>query len=72
MFSSSEAEMRELISTRTGQDANGWTFLAGTDQVATIRDDLAAIRNCPLIPAGTVVGGFRFDVDTGELTPVDG
>ena len=72
MFSSSEAELRELISTRTGNDASGWEFLAGSDQVATIRDDLAAIRTCPLIPAGTVVAGFLFDVDTGELTPVDG
>ena len=30
MFSSSEAELRELISTRTGRDASGWEFLAGS------------------------------------------
>jgi carbonic anhydrase len=74
MAGSTEDEVRGRIEAATGADATGWQFLATTDQHATLASDIARIRACPLIPGDLVVGGFVFDVHTGELTPalIDG
>jgi carbonic anhydrase len=70
MVGSTDEEMRARISAARGVDAAGWDFLATTDQVATVRADMAAIRACPLLSPDLEVGGFVFDVHSGELTPV--
>jgi carbonic anhydrase len=54
-----------------GVDGTGWDFLATTDQVATLRHDLAVLGSCPLIPETVVTGGFVFDVRRGSLTRID-
>jgi carbonic anhydrase len=71
MFGSTNDEIRTRISTMRGVDASGWDFLAGTDQRATLRGDIGLIKSCPLLPRDLVVGGFIFDVRTGELVPLD-
>lgn len=43
--------------------------LAMTDQTAALRDDIALIRASKYIAPSTEIGGFVFDVKTGELTP---
>jgi len=63
--------LRARISELTGVDASGWEFLPMTDQRATLRDDLARIRACPLLPPDLEVGGFVFDVHSGALEPVE-
>jgi carbonic anhydrase len=71
MFGSTNDEIRVRISRVRGVDASGWDFLAGTDQRATLRGDIELIESCPLLPRDLVIGGFIFDVRTGELVPLD-
>jgi|SRR5438477_4582343 carbonic anhydrase len=70
MFGSTNDEIRNRISSMRGVDASGWDFLAGTDQRATLRGDIELIESCPLLPRDLEVGGFIFDVRTGELVPL--
>lgn len=65
-----DSELRDRVEQATGVDAAGWEFLATTDQMATLRQDIAAIVACPLIPEHVAVGGFVFDVHRGALIPV--
>ncbi len=71
MVGSTNDEIQARIGALRGVDASGWDFLASTDQLATLRDDIAVIRSCPLLPPDLQVGGFIFDVHSGELVPVD-
>jgi carbonic anhydrase len=71
MVGSTDEEMRARIGALRGVDATGWDFLANTDQLATLRSDIALIEACPLLPPDVQVGAFVFDVHTGELVPVD-
>jgi carbonic anhydrase len=64
-------QIRARIGARRGVDAAGWSFLASTDQVATLRADIELIMSCPLLPSALAVRGFVFDVHSGELVPVD-
>ena len=70
MVGSTDDELRERIGALRGVDASGWDFLASTDQLATLRADLAIIEACPLLPADLEVGGFIFDVHSGELLAI--
>jgi len=70
MFGSTEDEIRARITTLRGVDASGWDFLAGIDQRATLHDDIELITSCPLLPRDLQIGGFIFDVHTGELVPL--
>ncbi|HEV2759631.1 MAG TPA: carbonic anhydrase [Acidimicrobiales bacterium] len=60
-------EIVATISAARGVDASGWDFLVSTDQVATVQQDIALIRSCSLMPPDLQVGGFIFDVHSGEL-----
>jgi carbonic anhydrase len=71
MAGTSEDDMRARVAKASGQPADGWTFLTTDDQRAAIRDDIARIEACPLIPDRVTVGGFIFDVHSGELLPLD-
>jgi carbonic anhydrase len=70
MVGPTEEEMRTRIGTLRGVDASDWDFLVSSDQLATLRADLALIEACPLLPPNLEVGGFLFDVHSGELVPV--
>lgn len=70
MAGSTDDDVRARIEAASGADATGWEFLATTDQRATLQADIARIRACPLLPADLIVGGFVFDVHSGELVPV--
>ena len=71
MIGSTEDEMRARIAAIRGVDATGWSFLASTDQLATMRSDIERIKTCPLLPPDLQVAGFIFDVHSGELVPVE-
>ena len=71
MIGSTDDELRARISATRGVDATGWEFLASTDQLATLRNDIELITTCPLLPPTLEVGGFIFDVHSGALTPAD-
>lgn len=70
MVGTTDDEMRARISAQRGVDASGWKFLASSDQLATMHDDIRVIEACPLLPAELHVGGFIFDVRSGELVAV--
>ncbi len=42
----------------------------GVDQLATLRVDLELLIDSGVLAPGTVVGAFRYDVETGLLAPV--
>jgi carbonic anhydrase len=67
---STEPEMRARIEAARGLSAAGWEFLATTDQEAVLRQDLERLKACPLLPPELVIGGFMYDVHSGELTLV--
>jgi carbonic anhydrase len=69
MVGSTDEQLRETIGGLREADASDWEFLTSTDQRATLSDDLARIRGCPLLPSDLEVGGFIFDVRSGALTP---
>ena len=51
-------------------DASGWDFLPIADHDAVLRADADVLRACPLLPPDLAIGGFVYDVDTGELHPI--
>lgn len=69
MVGSTDQEIAAKIGALRGVDASGWDFLASTDQVETLRRDIALISSCALMPPGVQVGAFIFDVHSGELLP---
>ena len=46
-------------------------FLTFGDQLATMRADLARLRDCPWLKHRDAVWGYLYDVLTGTLTPVE-
>jgi carbonic anhydrase len=64
MAKSSDDEIRAQL--HAGED---FEPLAMKDQFAALRDDIAKIAASKYIPDTTEVGGFMFDVKTGELIP---
>jgi carbonic anhydrase len=69
MVGTTDNDIGARIAAARGVEVSGWAFLATTDQDATLRHDLDVIRACPLLPDDLTVGGFVFDVHTGELVP---
>jgi len=68
MVGSTEAELRSILAEETGADTSGWTFHAVPDQPVVVAEDLAAVRECPLLPSNLPVAAFLYDVETGRLT----
>jgi carbonic anhydrase len=71
MVGSTDDELRAHIGAIRGVDAGGWDFLTTSDQLATLHADIELIRSCPLLPSDLHVGGFIFDVHSGELVPAE-
>jgi len=65
---STEAELRERVGESAGQDASWQAFHVVEDQTQALAEDVQKVRSHPLIPETVKVGGFLYDVDTGELT----
>ena len=69
--SNSAADLRARVGASSGKDASWMSFHVIEDQERALREDVAKVRSHPLIAAGTVVGGFLYDVDTGLLRHID-
>lgn len=67
MGSGDDAVVAEKVRLATGADVSGMRLGASSDQVSRLTEDVALIRDHPLIVGRAEVGGFRYDVDTGEL-----
>jgi carbonic anhydrase len=59
------------VERRSGAPAGHVDFLTMDDQAASLRADLDVLRGSPHLRGATEVGGLLFDVDTGQLTPLD-
>lgn len=68
MASYTESDLREMVSSSSGQDASRQTFGAVDDQTAALLEDVRMLRTHPLIERNATVGGFIYDVDTGLLS----
>ncbi|KGR72704.1 beta-class carbonic anhydrase [Streptococcus phocae subsp. salmonis] len=53
-----------------GVDVSNQDFLPFTDVEKSVRQDMALLKNSPLIPEDVVINGAVYDVDTGRMTVV--
>lgn len=53
-----------------GVEVGDRDFLPFTNVEASVREDMAILRQSPLIPDDVVINGAVYDVDTGRMTPV--
>ena len=53
-----------------GVDVHGHDFLPFTDVEESVREDMAILRQSPLIPDDVNISGAVYDVDTGRMTEV--
>lgn len=68
MASRSAEEFQQLVGAATGADASFVDFMAiGPEQERCVRDDVARLRESPLLPDSVEVAGFLYDVDDGRL-----
>ncbi|RCK71544.1 carbonic anhydrase [Desertihabitans brevis] len=70
MASGTDDDLRARITERSGLDASDLAIGADPDQDARLADDLATLREHPLVAGRASVGGFLLDVDSGLLTRV--
>jgi len=68
MTASTQQELRERVGESAGIDASWQAFHVIEDQLASLDEDVRAVRSHPLIPDDVAIGGFVYDVDTGLLT----
>lgn len=71
MASASDAEIRAELAALTGKDLSGFEPLALIDPAQGLDEDVAKVRECPLLPDDLVVGGFVYDVRSGSLTLIE-
>ena len=67
MAENTEADVHEAIAAAGGPDTRSISFLTAPDQEEALRLDVQRVRSWPYL-ADVVVGGFRYDLDTGVLT----
>lgn len=53
-----------------GVDVHDRDFLPFTDVEESVREDIALLRQCPLIPDDVTISGAVYDVDTGRMREV--
>ncbi|MFM0790387.1 beta-class carbonic anhydrase [Streptococcus suis] len=53
-----------------GVDVAGQDFLPFTDVEESVREDIALLKQSPLIPDDVEISGAVYDVDTGRMTEV--
>lgn len=70
MASNSDAEIRARILEATGADLGDLVIGATTDQASALADDVALLRDHPVLTGRVAVGGFVYDVDSGLLRQV--
>ncbi|GGO86814.1 carbonic anhydrase [Nocardioides phosphati] len=62
-----EAELQAKVGESAGVDASWHAFHPIADQVAALEADIHKVKAHPLIPDTVKVGGFVYNVDSGEL-----
>jgi carbonic anhydrase len=70
MGSGDDVDVAAQVLAATGADISGIRLGASKDQMSRLREDVCQLREHPLISGRAVVGGFRYDVDSGKLTEI--
>ncbi len=70
MLTFTNDDLRKKLAEERGADASGIDFLPFPDLEQSVRDDVATIKASPLLPDGTEVTGWIYDVKTGTISPV--
>lgn len=70
MLTFSNEDLRAKLQQDLHADASSIDFLPFKDLEQSVRDDVATLRNSPLIPDDIEIRGFIYDVRTGRLSPV--
>ena len=63
-------EFAAFLNQELGVDVSGQDFLPFTDVEESVREDVALLRQSPLIPADVEISGAVYDVATGRMTEV--
>ena len=71
MASGDEESIHASIESKHGIDTRSVEFKMVTDQRAALAADVESIRSYSILPKTLVVAGAIYNVDTGELEPVD-
>lgn len=59
-----------IVRDRLGADSTDIDFLPFSDLAQGVRDDIALLRESPLIPDSIPITGFIYDVKTGKIAEV--
>jgi carbonic anhydrase len=70
MLTFQNTELTAKIQADLGVDASDWDFLPFQDLEASVREDVATLRNSPLIPRDIPISGAIYDVRSGRLQEV--
>lgn len=70
MLTFSNEDLRKKLKQDMNVNADNIDFLPFSNLEQSVRDDVAAIKNSPLIPKNIEVSGFIYDVKSGKLLPV--
>jgi len=65
------AQTFKYLHKELGVDVSEQDFLPFTDVEESVREDMALLRQSPLIPADVKISGAVYDVDTGRMTVVE-
>ena len=63
-------EFAAFLNQELGVDVSGQDFLPFTDVEESVREDVALLRQSPLIPDDVEISGAVYDVATGRMTEV--
>jgi carbonic anhydrase len=70
MLTFSNEDLRKKLKQELNADAENIDFLPFKDLEQSVRDDVATIKNSPLLLKNIEVSGFIYDVKSGRLLPV--
>jgi carbonic anhydrase len=70
MLTFSNEDLRKKLKQELNANAENIDFLPFKDLEQSVRDDVATIKNSPLLLKNIEVSGFIYDVKTGRLLPV--
>lgn len=63
-------EFTAYLNKELGVDVSDQDFLPFIDVEESVREDMAILRQSPLIPEDVIISGAVYDVDTGRMTQV--
>ncbi len=67
MAAGTEQDIHDAVRAAGGPDTRSLPFRTVADQEQALRGDVQRVRSWPYL-SGIVVGGFRYDVDTGRVS----